>query len=105
MYSLNLFNIKRGSVILPLLIFTFMSFGCFFRTDREITAEADKAIYQSETLRNLEKLCNDLPVLGKLTPSRKSVGKQMNMVSYYYRIDRDFNDLKAIYKEKLSGEG
>lgn len=67
-------------------------------------SDANTVISQSKGLQNLEKICNDLPILGRLTPVRKWVGKKLNRISYYYQLEQDFNALKAVYKEKLPRE-
>lgn len=96
---------KDKLIILLVLIFACTNWNCFFRSDSEINRETDKAIRQSKALQNLEKICNELPILGRLTPSRKSIGKQGDTLFHYYRLDQDFNELKSVYKENLLRKG
>ena len=96
---------KSKPITLLLLIFACIGWSCFFRSDSEINRETDQLIRQSKDLQNLEKICTQLPILGRLTPVRKFVGKNENTLSYYYSLSQDFNHLKAVYKESLLRDG
>lgn len=87
------------------MILACTSSSCFFRSDSEINRETDQLIRQSKDLQNLEKICTQLPILGRLTPVRKFVGRNENTLSYYYKLNQDFNQLKAVYKENLLRDG
>lgn len=75
---------KKTSILL-ILILTIANWSCFFRTTEEITAAAEEEIRQSEALRNLEKMCINLPFFNKIKPREKMVIRG-RMVSYDYRL-------------------
>jgi hypothetical protein len=96
--------IKKISILL-ILILVGTNGSCFwFRSPEEMTADAEEEIHQSEALQNLEKLCINLPFFNKLKPREKMVIRQRTL-SYDYRLDKNFNDLKAVYKNKFLSEG
>lgn len=89
-----------------ILIIAILISGCFFRRSAEqVTAETDKQIERSESLQRLEKMCRDLPVFSSISPGKKTIGRYGNRLTFYYRLDRDFNEIKAAYKNKFLNEG
>jgi len=94
-----------GKIItLLILIFAVANWSCFFRNADEMTADADEEISRSQALQDLEKMCLSLPFFNGIKPGEKMVIRG-RMVSYEYRLGRDFNDLKAEYKNKFLSEG
>lgn len=98
-------SLKIKSLILIILVFAFTSQSCFFRSDSEISRIADEEIRQSKDLQNLERMCSQLPILGGLTPEKKSIGRKGNILFYHYSLDQDFNQFKSTYKDILLREG
>lgn len=86
---------------------TLIGFGCSTEksAEKRATEAAEAIISQSDQLKNLDKICRNLPVFDETEPKVKSISRKSDTLFYYYKLKIDFGELQNRLKEKLEKDG
>jgi hypothetical protein len=72
---------------------------------KRMSRATEREIKNSPALQELDKVCRKLPFFEKIDPVRQMTSKKDDTLFYYYRLKKDFDELKRFYKAKLPPDG